>query len=71
MSPKVDVPKVTPPPPPPTVDAARHDAEAGDLARKRKGRAATFVSDPLSRGTGGVATAMLQGGQKQMMGQGA
>jgi hypothetical protein len=58
-------------PPPPTVDLARQDAEAGDLLRKRKGRASTFISNPLARSSGGVATAMLQAGTKQSMGQGA
>ena len=72
MSPKV--PKPAPmvvAPPPPTVDQARVDSEQTDLLRKRKGRASTFVNNPLARSSGGVATAMLQAGTKQTMGQGA
>ena len=72
MSPKV--PKPAPmvvAPPPPTVNEARVDAEKDDILRKRKGRASTFVSNPLARSSGGVATAMLQAGTKQTMGQGA
>lgn len=70
MQPKIDTPKISTPPPPPTVNQARVDSEQADLAAKRKGRAATFTSDPLARSTGGVATAMLGAGAKQMLGQG-
>lgn len=38
------VPKIEPPPPPPQVDQATIDREAFDLARKRRGRAATVIA---------------------------
>jgi len=74
MSPKVPKPapaQMVVAPPPPTVNEARVDAEKDDLLRRKRGRSSTFVSNPLARGSGGVATAMLQAGTKQSMGQGA
>lgn len=60
MSPP-SAPKISTPPPPPTIDQARVDADRADIARGRRGRAATFLADEQGRGTGSVAVKTLLG----------
>jgi len=55
------VPKVEPPPPVPYVDKAVTDREAADLARRRRGRAATVLAGDSQAPAGSVAVKTLLG----------
>lgn len=55
------VPEIKPPPPQPMVDKATTDREAQDLARRRRGRAATVLAGDTSVPSGSVAVKQLLG----------
>lgn len=55
-------PSVQAPPPVPQADKAVTDREAEDLARRRRGRAATVLAGDASAPAGSVAVKNLLGG---------
>lgn len=59
---KPKMPKVEQAPPPPTVDEAQVRRNEVDRMRRRRGRAATILSDQASQATGGVGVNRLLGG---------
>lgn len=56
-------PPAPPPPPPPTTDQAAMDSDAANRARKRKGRAATILSEGGDSQTLGGQAETVSGAQ--------